>query len=190
MFIAGIDEVGRGPLAGPVVAAAVILPEGYENPEIKDSKKLSPQKRDILAKQIYKDALRWAIASVSPQDIDRFNIREATRIAMAKAAEQVSADLLLIDGNVGIESEVKQRTVIKGDTLYVQISAASIIAKVYRDNLMRRYDLKFPGYNFAQNAGYGTEAHLKAIRELGPCPIHRSTFKGVREFWPSAWTRE
>ena len=184
MLIAGIDEVGRGPLAGPVVAAAVIFKDGYENPEIKDSKKLSPKKREELARCIYQDAYQWAIAAVSPQDIDRINIREATRLAMAKAAAQVQADLLLIDGNVGIETNVHQRTVIKGDALYVQISAASIIAKVYRDDLMRRFDAKYPGYGFAQHAGYGTAAHLQAIKDLGPSPIHRSTFKGVCEYWP------
>jgi len=179
MRIAGIDEVGRGPLAGPVVAAAVIFPPDYKNPEIKDSKKLLAKKREILVEQIYQDALAWAIAAVSPQDIDRINIREATRLAMAKAAEQVQADLLLIDGNVAIESSIPQQTIIKGDAKYVEISAASIIAKVYRDKLMQRFDLKYPGYDFTKNAGYGTASHLAALKTLGPSPIHRRTFRGV-----------
>lgn len=183
MLIAGIDEVGRGPLAGPVVAAAVVFEKEYTNPEIKDSKKLSPLKREQLLECIYRDALQWAISTVSPQDISELNIREATRLAMSQAAAQINADLLLIDGNMEIDSDTPQRTVINGDTTHVAISAASIIAKVYRDHLMQKFDLKYPGYGFAHNAGYGTASHLQAIKDLGPSPIHRSTFRGVREYW-------
>lgn len=185
MRIAGIDEVGRGPLAGPVVAAAVVFEEGYRNPEIKDSKQLSRKKREELVPRIKADAVQWAIIAVGPRRIDRINIREATRLAMSLAAKRVHADLLLIDGNMGIDSETPQRTVIKGDALHVEISAASILAKVYRDNLMQVLDQRYPGYGFAVHAGYATEAHREAIRRAGPCRIHRRSFQGVKEYLPS-----
>jgi len=181
MRIAGIDEVGRGPLAGPVVAAAVVFEEGYSNPEIKDSKQLSKKKREQLVERIRGDALQWSVAAVGARRIDRLNIREATRLAMRLAAERVHADLLLIDGNMLIDSPLPQRAIVKGDCLRVEISAASIIAKVYRDNLMCLLDERYPGYGFAEHAGYGTEAHRAAIAALGPCRIHRRCFQGVRE---------
>lgn len=182
MRIAGVDEVGRGPLAGPVVAAVVVFPEGYANPEIKDSKQLSPKKRESLVGRIKDDALQWAIVSVGHHRISALNIREATRIAMSLAVRRIDADLVLVDGNVPIECRIPQRTVVGGDALHVAISAASIIAKVWRDSLMVTLDHRYPGYNFSQHAGYGTESHREAIKTLGPCPIHRRTFGGVREY--------
>ncbi len=182
MRIAGIDEVGRGPLAGPVVVAAVVFEEGYENPEIKDSKKLSAKKREKLVSCIQSDALEWAIVAIGPEEIDAINIRAATRLAMSRAAARVQADLLLIDGNMSIDSDIPQRTVVGGDALHVEISAASIIAKVFRDDLMAKFGKIYPGYGFEKHAGYGTKAHLEAIRTLGPCPLHRRTYKGVSEY--------
>jgi ribonuclease HII len=179
--VAGVDEVGRGPLAGPVVAAAVVLPWGYENSEIKDSKKLSEKKRDTLVEIIKRDALSWAVVAVGHHRIDSINIREASRLAMSLALQRVNATIVLVDGNVSIQTTLEQHTVIKGDALVVQISAASILAKVARDAMMDTFDKRYPHYGFAQHAGYPTEAHREAITQHGPCPIHRKTFKGVKE---------
>ncbi len=180
--IAGVDEVGRGPLAGPVVAAAVVFPAGYTDRRIKDSKQLSPQMREILVSEIKQTALAWAIVSVGHARIEILNIREATRLAMSLAVARIDADLVLVDGNVPIETTIPQRTVVKGDQLHVEISAASILAKVFRDDLMCRLDEKYPGYGLANHAGYGTEMHRQAIKTLGPSPIHRRSFRGVKEF--------
>jgi len=182
MRVAGIDEVGRGPLAGPVVAAAVVFPEGYSNSSIRDSKKLSAQKRESLVLTIKQDALSWAIVAVGHQRITAINIREATRLAMRLALARVQADSALIDGNTPIDCAIPQETVIGGDDKFVQIAAASIIAKVYRDALMCTLDKRYPGYGFDRHAGYGTSFHRAAIETLGPCPIHRRGFAGVREF--------
>lgn len=181
MRICGVDEVGRGPLAGPVVAAAVVFQQGYQNPNIKDSKQLSAEKREQLVDTIKSDALAWAIVSVGHRRIERINIREASRLAMSLAVKRVSADLVLVDGNVPIHTTLPQRTVVKGDSLHVEISAASIIAKVFRDHLMEVLDKRYPGYDFAIHAGYPTPKHKAAIAQLGPCPIHRRTFAGVKE---------
>ncbi|MCB9029429.1 MAG: ribonuclease HII [Deltaproteobacteria bacterium] len=182
MRIAGVDEAGRGPLAGPVVAAAVVLPEGYLNQEITDSKKLSAKKRDILFEAITKNALSYSIVCVGHHRIDQLNIREATRVAMKLAVRRVKAEKALIDGNVPIEIDIPQETVIGGDRLHQEISAASILAKVWRDRLMKCLDLKYPGYGLADHAGYPTKKHKEAIELIGPSKIHRKTFRGVKEF--------
>lgn len=184
MLIAGVDEVGRGPLAGPVVAAVAVFEEGYKNPAIKDSKQLSRKKREQLEDVIKGAAQAWAIVSVGPRTIETINIRAATRLAMSMAVSKIRADLVLIDGNMEIETALPQKTVIKGDTLHVEISAASILAKVYRDRLMDDFDQKYPGYDFSKHAGYPTAAHKAAVAALGPCPIHRRTFAGVQEHIP------
>ncbi len=184
--IAGVDEVGRGPLAGPVVAAVAVFPAGYQNPDFRDSKKLSAKRREELVPIIQADALEWAIVSVGHHRIEQINIREASRLAMSLCLKRVKADLVLVDGNVPIECNIPQRTVVRGDDLHVEISAASILAKVFRDNLMQTLDEKYPGYGLGKHAGYPTPAHRQAIATLGPSPVHRRTFGGVREYLPTA----
>ena len=188
MRIAGVDEVGRGPLAGPVVAAACVFEQGYINSEIKDSKQLSPRKREQLVEVIKANCLEWAIVAVGPRRIERLNIREASRLAMSLALERVSADLALIDGNVAIVSKIPQQTIIGGDRLRLEISAASILAKVWRDKLMQVLDLKYPGFGLGDHAGYPTASHRQAISLLGPSRIHRKTFRGVKEYVNQAGT--
>ncbi len=182
MIIAGVDEAGRGPLAGPVVAAAVVFPEGYKNPEIKDSKQLSAKKREHLVSIIKRDALDYAIIAVGHHRIDLINIRAASLLAMSLALKRVIADQVLIDGNALIETKLPQEAIIKGDQKFVQISAASILAKQHRDHLMEIIDQKYPGFNFKKHAGYPTKFHKETIAKIGPSPIHRKTFKGVKEF--------
>ncbi len=182
-YVAGIDEAGRGPLAGPVTAAAVILPVGLLIKGVDDSKKLNPDKRERLFEIIMAHALSVGVGIMSPAEIDRINILQATRRAMLAAVQQLSPqpDYLLIDGISTIDSDVPQKTIIKGDSLSLSIAAASIIAKVTRDRLMIEMDSTYPGYGFAGHKGYGSAAHLDAIRRLGPSPIHRLTFGGVKE---------
>ena len=181
MRVAGTDEAGRGPLAGPVVAAAVVFPEGYQNPEIKDSKKLSAKKREYLIDTIKRDALSWSVIAVGHRRIDKINILEASKLAMILAVKRVNADMVLVDGNQPLNINIPQECIIGGDAKYVQISAASILAKVWRDELMVTLDRKYPGYSLGAHAGYPTASHREAIAQLGPSPIHRTTFKGVRE---------
>lgn len=185
-IIAGIDEAGRGPLAGPVVAAAVILPAGLIIPGVDDSKKLSEQKREKLFEVIMSRANSVGIGIVDPEVIDRINILQATRLAMMKAVEQLSPqpDYLLIDGITRIDSGILQKTIKKGDSLSLSIAAASIIAKVTRDRQMIEMDHIYPGYGLAGHKGYGSALHMEAIRILGPSPIHRLTFGGVKEHIP------
>lgn len=185
-LIAGIDEAGRGPLAGPVVAAAVILPEGLRIPGVNDSKKLSPQTRERLFDDIMARAYAVGIGMAGPELIDRINILQATRHAMLEAVANLSRqpDYLLIDGITTIDSPLPQKTIKKGDSLSLSIAAASIIAKVSRDRLMRDMDAVHPGYGFAGHKGYGSASHLEAIRLLGPSAIHRLTFGGVKEHVP------
>lgn len=185
-LVAGIDEAGRGPLAGPVVAAAVILPAGLLIPGVDDSKKLSPDKRERLFDLIGGQALSIGIGIGSAELIDRINILQATRFAMLKAVAHLSPqpDILLIDGISTIDSPLPQKTIKKGDSLSISIAAASIIAKVTRDRMMRDLDLLHPGYGLAGHKGYGCAAHLEAIRRLGPSPVHRLSFGGVREHVP------
>jgi len=182
-IIAGIDEAGRGALAGPVMAAAVILPEGLRIPGVDDSKKLSPETRERLFDVIMNLAISVGIGSGDDQMVDRINILQATRYAMFEAVTALSPqpDFLLIDGISPIETNISQKTVKKGDSLSLSIAAASIIAKVSRDRLMRGYDLVYPGYGFAKHKGYGCLSHMEAIRLLLPTPVHRKTFAGVKE---------
>jgi ribonuclease HII len=177
-IIAGIDEAGRGPLAGPVVAAAVILPPGYLNSEIKDSKKLSAGKREELYEIINKEAVAIGMMVVDADIIDRVNILQATLQAMRDAVLELPAspDFLLIDGNQRIPILTPQKPIVKGDSLSISIAAASIIAKVSRDRIMEMYHRQFPQYNFQQNKGYGTKEHLDAIKQFGICKIHRNSF--------------
>ncbi len=177
--VAGIDEAGRGPLAGPVVAAAVVLPRGYHNPEIDDSKKLSALKRKKLDDVIRRDAVAIGVSLCDSHVIDSVNILQATLLAMkgAVSALSVEPDYLLIDGLNCIDLDIPQKAVVRGDSLSVSIAAASIIAKVERDRLMAVYHLEFPWYNFLQNKGYGTKEHRKAIVGHGRCAIHRRSFR-------------
>lgn len=179
-FIAGVDEVGRGPLAGPVVAAAVILPldEGGRIEGIDDSKKLSAKKREQLAEIIKARALAYAIELVEADTIDDINILQATRLCMKRAVENLplSPDMVLTDGNMTLDIAAPQKSVVHGDALSYSIGAASILAKVYRDALMDEYAKEFPQYAFEKNKGYGTAAHIAAIREYGLCAIHRRSF--------------
>ena len=179
-YIAGVDEVGRGPLAGPVVCAAVIMPLDDEKiiEGVDDSKKLSVKKREELAEEIKKRALCYTIIEVSEEKIDEINILEATKLGMKQALEtlEISPDMVLTDGNMTLNIPFPQRSVIHGDALSYSIGAASIIAKVYRDKLMDEFSLTYPQYGFEKNKGYGTAAHINAIKEYGLCPIHRRTF--------------
>ena len=183
--VAGVDEVGRGPLAGPVVCAAVILPLEEEKRVlgIDDSKKLSAKKREALAEQIRAAARAYAIAEVDAAIIDEINILQATRLCMKRAVDMLTpaADMVLTDGNMTLDITLPQRSIVKGDALVCSIGAASILAKVYRDALMAEYAKLYPEYAFERNAGYGTQAHIRAIREVGACPIHRRSF--ITKFW-------
>ncbi|MBR6238731.1 MAG: ribonuclease HII [Lachnospiraceae bacterium] len=179
-LICGIDEVGRGPLAGPVVAGAVILPKDCDILYINDSKKLSAKKREELYDVIMEKAVAAAVGYASPERIDEINILQATYEAMRQAINNLSQkpDILLNDAVTIPQVDIKQVPIIKGDAKSISIGAASIIAKVVRDRLMVKYEEVFPGYGFASNKGYGSAAHIAALRELGPCPIHRASFIG------------
>lgn len=177
-YICGVDEVGRGPLAGPVVCAAVIMPLENLIEGVDDSKKVSPKKREILSGQIIKNAIDCHICRVEPQIIDEINILQATRLCMKRAVEglSVTPDFVLTDGNMTLDIAIPQRSVIKGDALSYTIGAASIVAKVYRDNLMKEYAKQYPQYGFETNVGYGSKKHIAAICEYGLTPIHRRSF--------------
>lgn len=176
--IVGTDEVGRGPLAGPVVAAAVVLPRGVEILGINDSKKLSEKRREALAEEIKAKALAYKIAEVSPAEIDRVNILHAAERAMKEAVEALPfGDYLLVDGQNQLDVRLPVRNLIGGDSISISIAAASIIAKVYRDHLMVQLDSVYPQYNFAQNKGYGTADHYAALQKYGPSPVHRRSFR-------------
>ncbi len=176
--ICGVDEAGRGPLAGPVCAAAVILPEGIEIPGLNDSKKLTDKKRRELFDIITFEAVDFGIAIATAQEIDEINILQATFLAMERAVAQlpVQPKLVLVDGNREPNLPMEVKTVIKGDSRSANIAAASILAKVTRDRLMEELDETYPAYGFAVHKGYGTKRHYEALREHGPCPIHRMTF--------------
>ena len=193
--IAGLDEVGRGPLAGPVVAAAVVLPRGFSHDGIKDSKLLTAKQRETLAPAIRAQAQSRGIGVVEVEEIDRINILKASLLAMAKAfaALRPRPDYLLIDGNQPIPAQwlessnrpsgapPRQRTIVKGDRLCLSIAAASILAKVARDEMMIELHEHYPQYGFAGHKGYGSAAHLEALRRYGPSPVHRRSFKPVRD---------
>ncbi len=177
-LICGVDEAGRGPLAGPVCAAAVILPKGLVIPGLNDSKKLSDKRRRELFPIIQQEAVSFGIAFASQEEIDEINILQATFLAMRRAMEQLNPqpEFALIDGNRETDFGVPCKTVIKGDSLSANIAAASVLAKVTRDNWMMEAAEKYPGYGFEIHKGYGTKAHYAALEKLGPCPIHRRSF--------------
>jgi len=183
-LVAGADEAGRGPLAGPVVAAAVVLPADSILPGLDDSKKLSPAKREELFPKIQTQAIAYGVVVVSPEVIDEINILQAALLAMQQAVEQLQPvpDLLLIDGNKKINSTLDQWAIVKGDSKSLSIAAASVLAKVTRDHIMQDYHHLYPQYEFARHKGYGTKLHRDLIAEHGPCPIHRRTFKGVSQY--------
>ena len=176
--ICGVDEAGRGPLAGPVCAAAVILPKDLQIPGLTDSKKLTDKKRRELFPLIQEQALAYGIGFATEQEIDEINILQATFLAMQRALDQltVKPDLALIDGNREKDFGIPVKTVVKGDSLSANIAAASILAKVTRDNLMQEMAETYPQYGFEIHKGYGTKAHYAALREFGACPIHRMSF--------------
>lgn len=177
-FVAGIDEAGRGPLAGPVCAAAVILPENLVIDGINDSKKLTEKKREVLFDIITKSAIAYSIEFVSPEVIDAINIKQATSLAMHNALKnlKIKADFVIIDGNDNIPYEIPFKYVIKGDAKSQTIAAASILAKVSRDRLMIKLNEEYPEYGFAKHKGYGTKVHIEAIQKFGVLPVHRKSF--------------
>ena len=182
--VAGVDEAGRGPLAGPVAAAAVILPRPFSCPLLNDSKKLTKKRRDLLYAEITGNpAVVWAVAMVGPEEIDRINILRATHLAMGRALEALSKkpDIALIDGLPVKGLSMPHEALVKGDGLSLSIAAASVIAKVTRDRFMERIDQEFPEYGFARHQGYGTRAHLEALRTHGPCRHHRRSFQPVSQ---------
>ncbi|MDH3638480.1 MAG: ribonuclease HII [Gammaproteobacteria bacterium] len=181
-IVVGVDEAGRGPLAGPVVAAAVVLPRLYELSGLDDSKVVSPKRRRHLERLIKTQALSWSIGRAEVEEIDRLNILQATLLAMQRAVSMlnVAPDLALVDGNQAPSLTCRVQTIVKGDATEPTIAAASILAKVYRDRVMRALDARFPGYGFADNKGYPTPRHLQALRERGVTRIHRRSFRPVR----------
>jgi ribonuclease HII len=181
--VCGIDEAGRGPLAGPVVAAAVILDPGRRINGLADSKTLTPERREELAARIRQRAIACAVASASIEEIDTLNILQASLLAMARAVDllQVAAEFALVDGNQLPRLPIPGRAIVAGDASERCISAASILAKTTRDAMMRALDEAHPGYGFAQHMGYGTPEHLRCLQQFGPCPIHRRSFAPVRE---------
>ena len=175
---AGLDEAGRGPLCGPVAAACVIMPPEPLLLYVDDSKQLTEKRREMLYEQIMKVAVYARVVMAEPEEIDRINILEATRRAMAEAAREAPCRLFLVDAIKSLEVEGEVRGIVHGDALCYSIAAASILAKVERDRLMKEYDRQYPQYGFARNKGYGTAEHIRALREYGPCPIHRRSFIG------------
>lgn len=183
-LIAGIDEAGRGPLAGPVAAAAVILPQDYHCPDLNDSKKISSRKRDIIYQILTSDAsVIWSVATASNEEVDRINILNATHLAMRRAAEALNPqpDYCLIDGLPVKNFTLPYQAIVKGDSISLSIAAASIIAKVTRDRMMLEIDREFPEFGFAKHQGYGTKEHLEALRRHGPCRHHRRSFQPVAQ---------
>ncbi len=182
-FTAGVDEAGRGPLAGPVVAAAVILPAGCALDGLRDSKKLSPAQRGRLAAAIRGRALSWSIQCAPVEEIDALNILNATMLAMQRAVNSLLLQpaVVKVDGDRAPGLRCRVETIVGGDDLEMSISAASVLAKVYRDALMERMDAQYPGYGFARHKGYGTRLHLEALRERGATPLHRRSFLPVRK---------
>lgn len=182
-LIAGVDEAGRGPLAGPVVAACVVLPASAVLRGVRDSKEMTAEERAEGAKRIRQAAVGWGVGVASVEEVDAFNIRMATLLAMRRAVEAlgIQPQGLLIDGKDQIFTTIPCEAVVDGDARSLAVASASVVAKVTRDGLMDEADLGFPGYGFAQNKGYGTPDHLEALRERGPCSIHRRSFRPVRE---------
>lgn len=181
-LIGGVDEAGRGPLAGPVVVAGVVMPLDDLIEGVNDSKKLSEKKREKLYDEIVKKAISWHVAIVDAERIDEINILNATKEGMLQCVENLSASCVLIDA-VKLDSKVETVSIIKGDQLSYNIAAASIIAKVTRDRLMKQYALEYPKYQFEKHKGYGTALHISLLKEYGPCPLHRRTF--IKNFFKS-----
>jgi ribonuclease HII len=177
-LVCGADEAGAGPLAGAVYAAAVILPEDYDLPWLNDSKKVTEKRREVLFDKIKEQAIAWAVATASEQEIDEINILNARMLAMNRAIHQLNPapDFALIDGNRSVGITIPNRTVVKGDSLSASIAAASILAKVSRDRYMLEMAEQYPQYQFEKHKGYPTKLHYERLREYGPCPIHRKTF--------------
>lgn len=187
-LIAGVDEAGRGPLAGPVVAAAVIVPPGLDFPGLKDSKRLTPEARKALEGEIRAQALAFAVMEMGAREIERLGILAASLRAMARAVQALAVlpEMVLVDGHQPLPLPYPQQPVVKGDDRCPAISAASILAKVHRDRRMESYHRLYPQYNFARHKGYATPEHLEALRCWGPCVLHRRTFKGVKEWLAAA----
>ena len=183
-LIAGLDEVGRGPLAGPVIAASVILQENCDNSSFVDSKTINAKNRSRLYKELKQNGAQISVGVVSEADIDRLNILQASLLAMKKAilSMPVQPDFLLVDGNQPVPIAIPQQTLVKGESKSASIAAASIVAKVVRDEIMDQYHHQYPEYNFHRNRGYPTLEHRNAIKTFGPCAIHRQSFKCVKEF--------
>ena len=179
--VAGVDEAGRGPLAGPVVAAAVIFPADCDYPQARDSKQIPAQRREELYDQIMERAMAVGVGVADHEEIDRVNIYNASLAAMYRAVEDldVKPDVVIVDGPMVLRLDVPQRAVPGGDAKCLSVAAASIVAKVTRDRMMKEFDSQYPGYGFARHKGYGTEDHMRALKELGPCPIHRRSFEVV-----------
>jgi ribonuclease HII len=182
-LIAGVDEAGRGPLAGPVFAAACILPECFDLPGLDDSKKLTEKKREYLAAKIKEQAVAFSVASATSEEIDSLNILQATKLAMKRAVDLLSVipDIVLVDGRDRINIALSHQPIVGGDGLCASIAAASILAKVTRDEFMCEMHEIYPEYCFDQHKGYGTKMHLEAIKVFGPCPIHRQSFSPIKE---------
>jgi ribonuclease HII len=178
LVVCGVDEAGRGPLAGPVFAGAVILPENYTHEILNDSKKLSEKKRDLVYDDIIRDAISWSVGIATEQEIDDINILNATFLAMKRAVNglNIKPDLAFIDGNRYANTGVKEITIVKGDSKCMSVAAASIIAKVSRDRFMQEVDKQYPQYQFSKHKGYGTKLHYEMIEQYGISPVHRKTF--------------
>ena len=182
-WIAGIDEACRGPLAGPVVSASVILPEKFSDPAVVDSKKITPAGREKLYQKIFDNALHVGVGVAHPDEIDRVNILRASLNSMKRSCQNLGRmpDYLLIDGKFGVDLPIDQISLVKGESRSISIAAASIVAKVTRDRMMAQFHEQYPVYGFDRHKGYPTKLHKERILNNGPCPIHRKTFKGVRE---------
>lgn len=178
LVVCGVDEAGRGPLAGPVFAGAVILPENYTHEILNDSKKLSEKKRGLVYDDIIRDAVSWSVGMATEQEIDDINILNATFLAMKRAVEglNIKPDLAFVDGNRYANTGVKEITIVKGDSKCMSVAAASIIAKVSRDRFMQEVDKQYPQYQFSKHKGYGTKLHYEMIEQYGISPVHRKTF--------------
>jgi ribonuclease HII len=182
-LVAGVDEAGRGPLAGPVVAAAVIMPSAWPHAGVDDSKRLSAAQRERLARLLAEEALAWGVGLAEAEEVDRLNIHQASLTAMCRAVEALGTrpDHLLIDGRFTLALDLPQRAVVGGDGACLAVAAASILAKVHRDGIMRAWHSHYPQYNFAANKGYGTAEHRQALTRHGPCPIHRRSYLPVAQ---------
>jgi ribonuclease HII len=185
-LICGVDEAGRGPLAGPVVAAAVILSYDLNISGIVDSKRLTPNRRELLRRRIVESSTQWALGVVGPDTVDEINILQATFLAMRRAVGKLKTepDIIMVDGRFEIpELDIRQKALVKGDSKEISIAAASILAKTYRDMLMTQLEKKYPGYGFSKHKGYPTKEHISNLEKLGPCPVHRKSFRPVCNFF-------